>query len=269
MTDYLYDGTYDGFLTCLYQHFAGEAAENIMTSGQYQLGFTNKAKTLKTNEKQAAYMYDQIQKHLGLHGATDVYYSYLSQVNGWEGICLSFVDLCFREGARYKDAFTHQRVYPFYALIRKVKREVERYLGYVRFRQWGDCLYSKIHPEYFILPALDPHFTDRYAREKFIIHDADRNLALISKDGKGLIISFSHVDQSEDPPADPFVELWQRYVKTTAIQSRINLKLQQQFVPLKYRKDLVEMEKTKDFPRVQQTEADPYLDPLPPTTSSV
>lgn len=259
MTDYLYDGTYDGFLTCLYRHFASEPAKKIMPTGLYQLGFADRAITLKTNEKQAAYMYDQIQKHLGLRGAKDVYYSYLSQVNDWEQVTLSFVDLCFRKGSRYKDAFTHQRVYPFYALVRKVKREVERYLGFVRFRQWGDCLYSKIHSEYFILPALEPHFTDRYAREKFIIHDAERNLALISKDGKGLIIAFSAADIDEKPPADPFVELWQRYVKTTAIQSRINLKLQQQFVPLKYRKDLAEMEKLP---------ADLPIDQTSPTTSS-
>lgn len=245
MPDYLYDGTYDGFLSCLYRHFAIEPATTIQVSGHYQVGWTSAALSVKTNRKRSAYMYDQLMGHLGLETAKDIYYSYLSQAPGWEQITLSFVDLCFRQGARYKAAFTHDRVYPFYALVRKVKREVERYIGYTRFEKLGGCLYGKIHPECFILPALEPHFTDRYSTEKFIIHDGNRNLALISKDGESFTIVFTQEDLKGFASEDPFKEIWRDYVDTIAIKSRINPKLQQQFVPLKYRKDLVEMQPKK------------------------
>ncbi|MBF7096444.1 TIGR03915 family putative DNA repair protein [Alkalibacter mobilis] len=248
MTDYLYDGTFEGFLTCLYCHFAHEPASTIAESGFYQMGWSSTCKTIKTNEKEAEYMYKKLYRHLGLQTSKDVYYSYLSQVYGWEDITLSFVDLCFREGAKFKDAHSHDRVYPFESLVLKVKREVHRYEGFVRFRQIGYTLYAKIHPEYFILPAISDHFTDRFRNEKIIIHDERRNLALIAHDGDSLLIPYSKSMQEKDLPEDPFILLWKKYVKTIAIESRINPKLQQKFIPLKYRKDLVEMENQKELP---------------------
>lgn len=242
MTDYLYDGTYEGFLTCLYHHFATEPATNITEASSYQITFSIKSETILTKQKKADYMADLLDHHLGSLRTTDVYFAFLSEVPGWEKVVLSFVDLCFRQGARYADAHSHEQVFPFDQLVRKVKMEVHRYQGFVRFQAWGSGLYAKIHPEFFILPALEHHFVDRYRNEKIIIHDAKRHVALLAQNGKSLLIPYSEEQFPQSPPEDPFITLWKQYVKTIAIESRINRKLQRQFVPLKYRKDLVEME---------------------------
>ncbi|QSX09138.1 TIGR03915 family putative DNA repair protein [Alkalibacter rhizosphaerae] len=247
MAEYLYDGTYDGFLTCLYRHFAQEPATNIAISNAYQLSFSSVPVPVETRKKEASYMYEILIRHLGQQSSKDIYYGFLSQVHGWEKVTLSFIDLCFKEGSRFKDAHSHDRVFPFDSLVRKVKMEVHRYQGFVRFRSWGDCLYAKIHPDHFILPAIKNHFADRYANEKIIIHDDNRDLALIAQDGKSILVPFSGDLLSEEVPEDPFIHLWQQYVKTIAIESRINPKLQRQFVPLKYRQDLVEMDPPTDF----------------------
>lgn len=247
MQHLLYDETYDGFLTCLYRHFAMEPTAGIYPQETYQTVFTASPQVVSTKKRQARYMASMLERHLGCPGATDIYYAHLSQVSNWENITLAFVDLCFRQGAHYREAHTHPQVFPFDSLVRKVKMEVHRYEGYVRFRQWGDCLYAKIHPQYFILPALKNHFADRYHGENLIIHDEKRNLALLAKEGSCLFVPFDKDTLPSQQPEDPFIGLWKQYVQTIAITSRINPKLQRQFVPLKYRKDLVEMEPSTDW----------------------
>lgn len=270
MRHLLYDDTYDGFLTCLYHHFAGVPVTGIFPQHSYQTVLTASAEIIPTKKRQARYMASLLERHLGCQSATDVYYAHLSQTIDWENVTLAFVDLCFRQGAHYREAHTHPGVFPFDSLVLKVKMEVHRYEGYVRFRQWGDCLYAKIHPLYFILPALKNHFVDRYHGENIIIHDETRNIALMAKEGACLFVPFQKNTLPDHPPEDPFIGLWKQYVETIAISSRINPKLQRQFVPLKYRKDLVEFQSTTDPspPLKDPKTPDRWLDQIESSDSS-
>ncbi|NTW72619.1 MAG: DNA metabolism protein [Eubacteriaceae bacterium] len=245
MMDYLYDGTFEGLLTCLYYNFAKIKATGIYRTDTYQTSLVNPHVAITTKEQLADKMYEKIRKHLGTYTLTDLYYCFLSEKDGFENILLSFIDLCFRNGPVYAGYHTHKEVIPFDDIVGKVKREVQRYVGYVRFKAVGDVLYSEINPEFFILPMLASHFADRYFNEKIIIHDAGRSLALISKDGKHFIMPYTETDLPGSEKEDHITNLWKEYFQHIAIEGRINLKLQRNFVPLKYRKDLVEFSKPK------------------------
>lgn len=114
------------------------------------------------------------------------------------------------------------------------------------------------------------HFVDRYHGENIIIHDETRNIALMAKEGACLFVPFQKNTLPDHPPEDPFIGLWKQYVETIAISSRINPKLQRQFVPLKYRKDLVEFQSTTDPspPLKDPKTPDRWLDQIESSDSS-
>ena len=104
----------------------------------------------------------------------------------------------------------------------------------------GSVLYSPIHPFYDILPLIAEHFADRYKSESFIIHDKNRNKAIISRNGNWILTDFTKNISWDIRKKDYYEDLWKTYFNTIGIESRKNAKLQQNFVPLKYRKDLLE-----------------------------
>lgn len=60
---------------------------------------------------------------------------------------------------------------------KKVAYEVHRFHGFLRFRRvYGDLYYAPIEPDHNIIALLIPHFTARYAGQKWFIHDRRRNL---------------------------------------------------------------------------------------------
>ncbi|HCX64080.1 MAG TPA: hypothetical protein DHN33_02565 [Eubacteriaceae bacterium] len=238
--DYLYDGSFEGLLTCLYYNFTKQKASGIFQKKAYQESLLESCTTIKTNEKQADYMYAQIKKHLSRHRLKDVYYCYLSEQKNFEKVILDFVDLCFRKGARYALMHSDERVFALDDLSRKVSRESHRYTGFTRFKQVNQYLYASIHPTFFILPLLGNHFADRYYGEQILIHDEGRSTALIAQDGRFQLVPLQKKDLPDVNQRDEIEELWKTYFDHIAIEQRISKKRQQQFIPLKYQKDLLE-----------------------------
>src|SRR5690606_35093326 len=60
---------------------------------------------------------------------------------------------------------------------KKVAYEVTRFRAFLRIRRVdGDLYYAPIEPDHNIIARLIPHFTARYAGQKWFIHDRRRNL---------------------------------------------------------------------------------------------
>jgi probable DNA metabolism protein len=238
--DYLYDGTYEGLLCCLYCHFLKIPATGIYQKHIYQRHLINPYREVPSLEKYSDYMDQKLKQHLGELISSQIFQCFLYEKGETENIILRFVDLCFKKGAKYAGFHTHPIVSSFDEAVRKVKYETHRYVGYVRFIQMGEYLYSSIHPQYNILPLIGGHFSDRYKGEKIIIHDVERKIALAANDGNFLVIPFDKTDLSKYAKNNFFEILWKTYFDHIAIKDRINPKLQRNFVPLKYRKDLTE-----------------------------
>ncbi len=238
--DYIYDGTFEGLLCCLYCNFSKESASGIYKKEIYQRHMLNSFKEIPSIEKYAYYMDQKLKQYLGTLVSSQIYQCFLYEKEGAENIILRFVDLCFKKGSKYAGFHTHPIVSAFDDRVRKVKNETHKYVGYVRFSQMGEYLYSSIHPEYNILSLIGDHFADRYNGEKIIIHDVTRNCALVASCGDFLLIPLQNGDLPEDAKSDFVAKLWKTYFDHIPIKDRINPKLQKSFVPLKYRKDLTE-----------------------------
>ena len=118
----------------------------------------------------------------------------------------------------------------------------------------GDFYYAPIEPDHNILALLVPHFTARFAGQKWFIHDRRRNLGAYYDGRECRLVSGVEIsDQlaaslqgrkagSEDEEEMLCRELWQEYFTSTALEERKNEKLQKQHMPVRYWKYLTEFE---------------------------
>lgn len=243
MVDYLYDGSFEGFLTCVYLHYYKEKATGIFTSENYQPSMLNTFFDVKTEAEKATKVYDAINKKISPYDLQRIYRVFLSTVDNREMLLLNYIRLGFKEGSKISLLHGNPYVSPVEKAEKKVTNEVHRLLGLVRFSVLeGDILYAVLEPDHDILEFLAKHFSDRYKNDPFIIHDKKRNKALVAQNGKWYISDFT----DENIPCfskneKEYRTLWKKYFKTIAIKDRSNSKCQKNFMPVRYWKHLTEI----------------------------
>lgn len=239
--DYLYDGTFEGFLTCVFYHYKVENASGIYCAKSYQQSLVNACRTVETDVQKAGVVSDAINEKISREAYINAYYCFLSNLDGKENMILDFLIFAFRYGRDTMNFFTHEKVLPVNKAYIKVSREEHRFLGILRFSEVGGILYSRFSPDNDILILLADHFADRYKFEKFIIHDWKREKAVVYADGSWEIkenIKIGDLEYSDDEKT--IQKLWKQYFTDLAIKERKNINLQFQFVPARYRKNMAE-----------------------------
>lgn len=246
MVDYLYDGTFEGLLTCIHHHYYKEKASGIFPAESYQSRLFSNFEMIETEEQKATTVYEAIEKKISNYDLRRIYKVYLSTVENKESKILQYIRLGFKEGSKVSSLHGNPIVYAVQEAEKKVGFEVHRMAGLVRFSvtvtPFGqEILYCDIEPDHDILELLASHFTDRFQHDPFIIHDKLRKKALIAKEGQWYISDFTE----QDVPGLSLEEknyriLWQKYFETIAIKERINPKCQKRCMPVRYWKNLTE-----------------------------
>lgn len=239
--DYLYDGTFEGLMTCIFYHYKNREASGIYNVSSYQQSILNKFETIATDIEKARVVSDAINKKISREAYIDVYYCYLSNSEYKENIILEFLIFAFKYGRNTMNFYSHEKVLPINEVSLKVGREVHKFLGILRFSDIGGILYAKFSPDNDILILLIDHFTDRYKFEKFIIYDEKRNKAAVYGDNAWEIKENINIEELEFSQGEKIIHsLWKQYFTDLAIKERTNINLQFQFVPARYRKNMAE-----------------------------
>lgn len=239
--DYLYDGTFEGLLTCIFYHYKKQTASGIYDIKSYQQSVLNSFEIVETDIEKSRTVSEAINLKISREAFIDVYYCYLSKVENKENIILDFLIFAFKYGRKTMNFYTHDKVLPINEAYLKVAKEVHRFLGILRFSDIGGILFSKFSPDNDILILMIDHFADRYKFEKFIIYDEKRNKAVVYADNRWEIkenININNMEYSKDEKT--IHRLWKQYFTDLAIKERINLDHQFQFVPSRYRKNMAE-----------------------------
>ncbi|MHC1723084.1 MAG: TIGR03915 family putative DNA repair protein [Aminipila sp.] len=243
MVDYLYDGSFEGFLTCIYYHYYEEKAAGIFTKNNYQSNILNSFIEVKTEAEKATKVYNAIEKKISPYDLQRIYRVFLSTVDNREILLLNYIRLGFKEGSKISLLHGNAYVSPVEKAEKKVTFEIHRLLGLLRFSVLeGEVLYAVLEPDHDVLEFLADHFTDRYKNEPFIIHDKKRNKALVAQGGEWYITEFTekalpHLSKNEKD----YRALWKKYFETIAIKERTNPKCQKNFMPVRYWKHLTEI----------------------------
>ncbi len=252
--DYLYDGSFDGLLTCIYHHYYREAATGIYPQAFYQPNLLSPSMVVETEPELAERVYRAIEEKISSRALETVYHVYISSSPEKENLILGYIRLGFQMGSKVDLYHSHPAVYPVHRLERRVIGEAHRLLGLLRFADMGGFLYAVMAPDHNVLPLLADHFVERLPGERWIIHDEKRNLAIIydGHDGsssgsavhsKWYMTDFSYRLEENMPESErEWQRLWQTYFRKVIIESRYNPRLQSRCVPHRYRRYLVEFQ---------------------------
>ena len=239
---YVYDGTLEGFLCCVYESFARrELPSDIQTDGG-QMCFFEQSRWVETNDVHAAKVFGSLRQKIGLECQDFIRKAFLSCVDRKEILMYRFIMKGYQMGPGVFNHLTDDVVNRLSKAVLGVSRETHNYLGFVRFRIWQNVMISSITPKNWVLPLLSAHFADRYPDESFLIYDKTHSMALIHRPYQGCLLT--HLDEDAVPKAEDdrklYEELWQRFHESISISERKNLRCQMSHLPKRYWADLTE-----------------------------
>lgn len=248
MAIYLYDRSFEGFLTVVHAHYYRETATEILSREPVQTSLLEPATLLITDEKKSELVYEAIEKKISPFDLKRVYRSFANSEEGKEMYLLRYLILGFKLGARVSSYHGDPVVRRIELLEGKVNREIERFLGLLRFSALEKgALYGVIEPDHDVLEFLGSHFCKRLPEDTFVIHDLKREKAVIGSRGSW-ILQKAGKEQLQIPEGfvreeEEIRSLWRLYFQAIAIQERTNSRCQKNFMPHRYWKNLTEFDR--------------------------
>lgn len=257
MIHYIYDGTFQGFLTAVADALKNQDGDiKISTGNERQLDFFVESVSIATQPETAESLINYLKSNLTREIVTDIAYCFLSEVDGIETTIYHYIRLIFEKGKGMSRNYSDDAISKVRRTSDQVDHEILRFQGFVRFRKLQNNLYyATIEPDHNILEMLAPHFSDRFADQQWVIHDLKRKIAIFYNGCHCRFIpfienelnqtgnhnsDFSLTNFSYDLKEPDYQSLWEQYFKNIAITERKNPTLQRQRLPKRYWKHLVE-----------------------------
>ncbi|WP_034917364.1 TIGR03915 family putative DNA repair protein [Gillisia sp. CAL575] len=246
-----YDGTFNGFLTCIFSAFEQKLEVNgIYTEATPQENIFAEPLNISTNSEKAERVIIGLKKKISNDSYRQLYFAFLSELEGIEMLLFQYINLVFKEENFSSKDFGHPIVLKINQTSKKVSREKHRMEAFVRFQLTkDDIFFATIEPDFNVLPVILKHFESRYSDQKWIIYDLKRNLGLFYNLQETSYINFNFKSKDHLDPSNSsiystseigFQKLWREYFESTNIKSRKNMKLHLQHVPKRYWKYLTE-----------------------------
>ena len=240
---YLYDGSFEGFLCCVYESFAQHELPFAVWTPQRETATLYPVKDIATDPAVARRVFASFGKKLGAETEYLVSRDFLSGQEDKELLLLRFLHLAFALGPGTVKREGHPVVAPLYAMKKSLDWEVDKFQGFVRFEEHDGMLGAVIHPKNYILPLLRPHFCGRFPEEDFMIYDAVHQAVLLHEGRSTRLLELAAPLELPPPSAreQQFQALWTQFYKTLEIKARHNEKGRMTHCPKRFWADMVEM----------------------------
>jgi len=241
--NYLYDGSFEGLLTSIYEaYYRHEHPDHIYSSDYIQVNLLDTNIQITTDAEKATKVYDSIGQKISHQALKNIYYAYLSELNDIEIKILNYVRFGFKKGKEVDLYLSDDRVLAIHTAAKKVTRESHLMVGLLRFKQLeNNIYYAQYKPDHNITPLISGHFVDRFSDQNWIIHDVKRKYAAVYDKNSCI---FTDISDEMTPLffniSDDYEKLWKNYFTNICIKERINPKLQKQYMPVRYWKFLTE-----------------------------
>jgi probable DNA metabolism protein len=249
MTTVVYDGTFEGWLTAVfdvYEHKIKDA--DIVLENQHQASVFRPPHQVITDTVKAKRVWDGLKQRVSHNALGQIYRSFLSEESMIENLLLDYVQKVFSTNKTIEHNYTNPTVLYIVQTAKKVYREKHRMEAFIRFQLTKDKLYYAIcQPDFNVLPLLERHFKDRYADQRWLIYDSRRKYGLYYdlQVVEAVEINFSeeaasNVSSILDDDEMLYQQLWQQYFTSVNIEARKNMKLHIQHMPKRYWRHLTE-----------------------------
>ena len=224
---YLYDGSFEGFLCCVFESFAQHEIPFAVWTPQRETATLYPVRDIETDSAKARRVFSSLGKKLGRETEYLVSRDFLSGQEEKELLLIRFLHLAFALGPGTVKRMGHPDVAPLY----EMKKSHDGMLGAV------------IHPKNYILPLLRGHFCARFPEEDFMIYDAVHQAVLLYQGHEAKLLELAAPLTLPPPSAreQELQALWKQFYDTLEIKARHSEKGRMSHCPKRFWQDMVEM----------------------------
>ncbi|WP_050623280.1 TIGR03915 family putative DNA repair protein [Clostridium phoceensis] len=214
-----YDGSYPGFLTCVFESYAHREEAVCFTSPEEDHLTLWPERHVDTDQAKAERVYRSLSKKISPQACRLVTQAFLTCLPERELHMYRFLRLGYQRGADITRDLTDDRVHVLWKAVQHLGSEAHLLKGFLRFSDQQGVLVGEIEPKNRVLPLLRPHFCTRYSGEHFLIYDRTHRELLIHQPSRWAILPAE--DFAPAPPGQEEVtyrRLWRRFYDTIAIR---------------------------------------------------
>ena len=248
----IYDGTFEGFLTVVFECYAQQIVPtDICKETSFQENLFIEKLTVNTDETKADRVWKALQAKLHQRNKNLPLFAFLSENNRIELKLYHFIRQMFDSKRSMETNYGDPTILELKKIERQVLHETTRILQFVRFQQTQEGLYfSAIEPRYNVLPFTIQHFRNRFADQLWLIYDLKRDYGFFYDLKKTREVVLTEKTFSEtngqiptnllEESEESYQTLWKVYFDHVNIPERKNQKLQLQHMPRRFWKFLPE-----------------------------
>lgn len=232
---YLYDGSFAGFLSCIFESYAHKEEPMVFFSPDEDRISLYPEREVVTHEEHARRVFASLRRKISVEARRLVTYGFLTCLPERELHLYEFIRFGYKSGPFVTRNLTDCRVAILTNAVGHLTREVELLKGFVRFSEYDGILAGEIEPKNRVLPLLKGHFCARFPGERFVLYDRVHHEALFHQPDKTMVLPLA--DFSLDAPCESeqyYRALWRRFYDTIAIEGRYNPKLRMTHMPKRY-----------------------------------
>ena len=251
MLFYLYDKTFEGLLTAVFDAFARKENPDKMSGYDAAIPLFSETYTVQTDDERSQRILSALKKKISKSALQMLFVSFLHESETTYKHIFNYIAKALVSNQSIELNFGDEDVMELSKIFKKVQTEQTRMKQFVRFQKTQDgVFFAAIEPLYDVLPLCTGFFRDRYADQQWILYDIKRNYGIFYDLNETQIVKFDQLplslqtgklpEEKLDEYEIEFRNLWKNYLKAITIQERKNLKLQKQFMPVRFWKYLIE-----------------------------
>jgi len=243
MIFFAYDQTFEGLLTVIFESYR----QKIVPGGLLALDerpplLAQGVITVVTDLEKSGRVWAGLEKRLSPLALKQIVYAWLTEERAGAEVVVRYVRAVL--GGVSETNFGHPDVLGLRQEAFKVSREKEHMLQFVRFQKTRDGLYfAALAPVHNAIPLVLDHFADRFADQKWIIYDLNRDFGFYyDLEAIHEIDSCRPVEAATGRLApeelaegeEVLQEAWRAYFQAVNIPQRANPHLQRQYMPKRF-----------------------------------
>lgn len=230
---YEYDGSFDGFLCCVYESYTQKENPTGFFVGEADCTLFD-TRYIPTVAAHAKRVYRSFFKTSQVFGPL-LQRAWLTILPEKELQLFALIRLFYRLGPVALQDLSHETVSAVRRAVRHLEEEAQQLRGFVRFSEFGGVLGAEIEPKNRVLPLLRGHFCGRYREESFFIYDRTHREALFYAAHQSRIVPLEQFQMNApDKEEAAYRVLWKRFYDTISIRERENPRGRMSKMPKRY-----------------------------------
>ena len=256
----LYEPSFEGWLSAVFYVYANKLQDDnllqLIAQDCYVPSLIAHETSIETDADKAERVLTKLNKLLGRSGMRNILWGFLSEKDNIGTTLFQVVKYAIDYPNRpIMQDLGNLDVLELVQTVKSVAREKHRMEAFVRFEHTTDDIYfSRVAPDFNVLPLIGEHFRQRYQDQHWAIYDVARGYGIYydkSQSTRARPAALQTITDLDDAvlrnPASihsedeqRYQKFWQGYFANVNIKERKNPRLHKQYLPQRYWKYLSE-----------------------------